>query len=203
MLPSPSLPACGAVGVVAELGLRVHRCVSRGTVWRPCPEGCSMDPRFSSRYPLITVPWGATSPRSPNSRSSGACSSRSPFAFERQHSPRTLLDDGTAVLSTSTRSAPFLAARQEVCPRPARPEDGRAVPPSRVDPRSGHGRARRAAPALREGSWARRDGLAVVGRAPTRHRRGIHTSGRSSLRGGHRHRRDTGGASMGFDSRGG
>src|SRR5512135_2923343 len=29
----PALPACGAVGVVAELVLRVHRCSSRGTVW--------------------------------------------------------------------------------------------------------------------------------------------------------------------------
>src|SRR4029078_12382969 len=29
---------CGAVGGVAELALRVHRCVSRGKVWRPCLE---------------------------------------------------------------------------------------------------------------------------------------------------------------------
>src|SRR5512142_2038253 len=44
----PALPACGAVGVVAELGLRVQRRSSRGTVWRPCSEGCSVDPRFPS-----------------------------------------------------------------------------------------------------------------------------------------------------------
>src|SRR5918998_939749 len=31
------LPACGAAGVVAESGLRVHRCISRGTTWRSCP----------------------------------------------------------------------------------------------------------------------------------------------------------------------
>src|SRR5512135_1171520 len=46
----PALPACGAVGVVAELGLRVQRRSSRGTVWRPYSEGCSVDPRFSSLY---------------------------------------------------------------------------------------------------------------------------------------------------------
>src|SRR5206468_6427311 len=41
----------GAVGVVAELALRVHRCASRGKVWRPCLEECRADPRFSSPYP--------------------------------------------------------------------------------------------------------------------------------------------------------
>ena len=59
-LAGPGLPSYGAVGVVAESGVRVHRCISPGTVWRSCPPGCSMDPRFSSRYPRITVPWGAT-----------------------------------------------------------------------------------------------------------------------------------------------
>src|SRR5690606_37714107 len=44
----PGLPPYGAVGVVTESGLRVHRRSSRGMVWRPCPEGCSVDPRFSS-----------------------------------------------------------------------------------------------------------------------------------------------------------
>ena len=57
------LAPCGAVGVVAELALRVHRCPSRGTVWRPCLEECLMDPRFSSPYPRITVQWGATGQR--------------------------------------------------------------------------------------------------------------------------------------------
>ena len=42
------LASCGAVGVVAELALRVHRCSSRDTVWRPCLEECWVDPRFSS-----------------------------------------------------------------------------------------------------------------------------------------------------------
>ena len=41
------LAPCGAVGVVAELALRVHRCASRGKVWRPCLEECWVDPRFS------------------------------------------------------------------------------------------------------------------------------------------------------------
>src|SRR5512135_1440079 len=45
------LSACGAIGVVAELSERVHRYPSRGTVWRPCPEGCSVDPCFSRGYP--------------------------------------------------------------------------------------------------------------------------------------------------------
>src|SRR5262249_58170100 len=43
----PLLAACGALGVVAELGVRVHRCVSRGTVWRSCPERGWMDPCIS------------------------------------------------------------------------------------------------------------------------------------------------------------
>src|SRR4051812_1591557 len=38
------LPACGAIGVVAELRKRVHRYPCRSTVWRPCPEGCSVGP---------------------------------------------------------------------------------------------------------------------------------------------------------------
>src|SRR6516162_2656319 len=49
------LPACGAVGVVAELGVRVHRRSLGGTVWRPCSQECCLDPRFSRAYPLITV----------------------------------------------------------------------------------------------------------------------------------------------------
>src|SRR5947209_6721106 len=32
-------PPCGAVGVVAELALRVHRYFPRDKVWRPCLEG--------------------------------------------------------------------------------------------------------------------------------------------------------------------
>ncbi len=44
------LPSCGAVGVVAELALRVHRSFPRDAVWRPCPEECLMGPRFSSPY---------------------------------------------------------------------------------------------------------------------------------------------------------
>src|SRR3954453_23266423 len=45
------LSACGAVGVVAELALRVHRWFPRDTVWRPCLEECLMGPRFSRPYP--------------------------------------------------------------------------------------------------------------------------------------------------------
>src|SRR4051812_44765842 len=56
----PELPPSGAVGVVAELVLRVHRRSLWGTVWRSCPEGCWVGPRFSRGYPLFTVQWGAT-----------------------------------------------------------------------------------------------------------------------------------------------
>ena len=54
------LAPCGAVGVVAELGSAGPSVSLRGTVWRPCLEECSVDPRFSSPYPRITVQWGAT-----------------------------------------------------------------------------------------------------------------------------------------------
>src|SRR6516162_607632 len=50
-----ALSACGTIGVVAELGLRVHRRSLGGTVWRPCSQECWLDPRFSRAYPLITV----------------------------------------------------------------------------------------------------------------------------------------------------
>src|SRR5262249_54887385 len=46
----PELPACGAVGAVAESVLRVHRRSLGGTVWLPCPQGSLMDPYFSSGY---------------------------------------------------------------------------------------------------------------------------------------------------------
>ena len=42
------LAPCGAVEVVAELALRVHRHFPRDTVWRPCLEESRMDPRLSS-----------------------------------------------------------------------------------------------------------------------------------------------------------
>src|SRR3954453_13257795 len=38
------LAPCGAVNVVAGLGLRVHRSFLRDTVGRPCLEDCLMDP---------------------------------------------------------------------------------------------------------------------------------------------------------------
>src|SRR4051812_48004880 len=44
---APELPPCGAIGVVAELRLRVHRPSSWDKVWQPCPEGCLMDPHVS------------------------------------------------------------------------------------------------------------------------------------------------------------
>src|SRR3954451_3705386 len=44
------LASCGAVGVVAELGVRVHRWFPRDTVWRPCLEECLMGPRLSRPY---------------------------------------------------------------------------------------------------------------------------------------------------------
>ena len=55
----PELPACGAVGVAAGLGERVHRRPFVGTVWRPCSGRCLMDPRFATGCSLFTVPWGA------------------------------------------------------------------------------------------------------------------------------------------------
>ena len=42
---------CGAVGVVAELGLRVHRVLSPDAVWLPRLEGCPVGSPVSSPYP--------------------------------------------------------------------------------------------------------------------------------------------------------
>src|SRR5512135_3694717 len=50
-VPEAALPPCAAPGVVAELGVRVHRYPSRGTVWRSCLKECLVDPRFSRGYP--------------------------------------------------------------------------------------------------------------------------------------------------------
>jgi len=40
-------PPSGAVGVVAELGERIHQVFCKDKVWRPYPRECSMDPHFS------------------------------------------------------------------------------------------------------------------------------------------------------------
>jgi len=67
----PGLPSCGAGGVVPGLGIWVRRRVSRGTVRRSCPPGCSMDPRFSSRYPPIRSP-GVLPSRTSMARKTGS-----------------------------------------------------------------------------------------------------------------------------------
>jgi hypothetical protein len=48
--PADQAP-CGAVEVVAGLRPRVNRWFLSELVWRPSPEGCTVDPRFSRNWP--------------------------------------------------------------------------------------------------------------------------------------------------------
>src|SRR3954464_6568201 len=60
MLSSPDRPRAGQSGLWQDWACGSIGDPSGGTVWRPCPEGCSVGPRFSRGYPFVAVPWGAT-----------------------------------------------------------------------------------------------------------------------------------------------